>query len=304
MRHSHRKYQKRRLRIQLILLLLAALLLVIGGSYAAYVSRSYVKGVAATPRYGFGLYSDYLSVVFKDADERTYPDKKIPLTKKAQDDTSAYKVSFIISNTADGTVSTKRMQYYLKMSNLPEGAVVTSSGDITAAVTSAGGYQAPVMKAYTKSTHVYTITIPAASLATAADIVVTAIPDADSDNSGYILAGRLQPSIIGSVAEFSYGYGFTDTGDVKDFAAFNFEMYVNNAAEDHLMTLSWDNTKVEIDPLFLEKMHLSPGNTGSISLVMSDAEDYHLIQFYRLPDAQINSWNDMAIAVTPVDTAP
>ena len=283
-------------RIWLFVALIVLILASVGGTLAAYVSRSYVKGVATTPKQGFSLSSDYLSAVSKNADQDKYPDKKILLTEKAETDDSPYTLTFSITNTADGSVSTKRMQYFLQMSGLPEGATV-QYGDtgITDQVTADTGYQAPVMNAYTRVTHTYTITIPKDKMASASDIIVTATPDADSDTSGFILAGRLQPSIIGTVASFSYEGKFQETGNVNDYAAFNYQISVSNASEGKTMKLTWNNSLVEIDPLFLESINNNGGNSGSLELTMNDTNSSYLIQFYRLPGGSISKWGDLGL---------
>lgn len=291
-------------RIWLFTVLIVLILLSVGGTFAAYISRSYVKGVATTPKQGFSLSSDYLSAVPKsNADPNTYPDKKILLTEKAETDISPYIFTFSITNTADGSVSTKRMRYFLQMSGLPEGATVLYGNmDITDKVTSSTSYQAPAMSAYTRVTHTYTISIPKNKMASAADIIVTAIPDADSDTSGFILAGRLQPSIIGTVAAFSYTGGFLDTGNIEDYAAFNYQISVSNASEGKKMKLTWNKDLVEIDPLFLEKIGNKDGNSGELTLTMNDTNSSYLIQFYRLPGGKIGSWNDLGIGFGPADS--
>ena len=289
-------------RIWLFAALIALILASVGGTLAAYVSRSYVKGVATTPKQGFSLSSDYLSAVSKNAKPDTYPDKKILLTEKSETDTSPYTLTFSITNTADGSVSTKRMQYFLKMTGLPDGATV-QYGDtgITDKVTADTGYQAPVMNAYTRVTHTYAITIPKDKMASAADIIVTAIPDADSDTSGFILAGRLQPSIIGTVASFSYEGKFQETGNIEHYAAFNYQISVSNASEGKTMKLTWNNSLVEIDPLFLESINNNGGNSGSLELTMNDTNSSYLIQFYRLPERNIGNWNDLGISFEPAN---
>ena len=296
-------------RIWLFAALIALILASVGGTLAAYVSRSYVKGVATTPKQGFSLSSDYLSAVSKNADPNTYPDKKILLTEKAETDTSPYTLTFSITNTADGSVSTKRMQYFLQMNGLPEGATVQyGSTEITGDVVTDTGYKAPVMNAYTRVTHTYTITIPKDKMASAADIIVTAKPDADSDTSGFVLAGRLQPSIIGTVASFSYAGAFLETGDVAEYAAFNYQISVFNAAEDRTMKLTWNNSLVEIDPLFLNKIRRESGsidtdlNPGTLNLTMNDINNSYLIQFYRLPGSNIISWDDLGFDFKPIDS--
>ena len=289
-------------RIWLFTALIVLILLSVGGTLAAYVSRSYVKGVATTPKQGFSLSSDYLSAVSKNAESNTYPDKKILLTEKAETDDSSYTLTFSITNTADGSVSTKRMQYFLKMTGLPDGATVKYGNEnITSVVTGRTGYQAPVMNAYTRVTHTYTITIPKDKMASAADIIVTATPDADSDTSGFILAGRLQPSIIGTVASFSYEGKFQETGNVNDYAAFNYQISVSNASEGKTMKLTWNKELVEIDPLFLESINNNGGNSGSLELTMNDTNSSYLIQFYRLPESNIGSWNDLGIGFEPAN---
>ena len=282
--------------IWILVVLIAMVLLAAWGTFAAYVSRSYVKGVAATPKQGFSLSSDYLSAVSKTANKDTYPDRKILLTEKGETDSSPYTFTFSITNSADGSVSTKRIQYYLKMSGLPVGATVSyGENPITDHVSSEAGYEAPVMNAYTRVTHTYTISIPKEKMASAADIIVTATPDKDSDTSGFILAGRLQPSVIGTVASFSYSGRFLDTGNVADYAAFNYQISVSNAAGNKTMKLTWNNNLVEIDPLFLN----GQSNNGEIILTMNDTNSSYLIQFYRLPGGTINDWNDLGITFGP-----
>ena len=293
------RYERKRSGIKRIWLLTVLVMLILvstWGTLAAYVSRSYVKGVATTPKQDFSLSSDYLSAVPKSADANTYPDKKILLTEKAETDDSPYTLTFSITNTADGSVSTKRMQYTLQMSGLPEGATV-QYGDtgITDQVTADTGYQAPVMNAYTRVTHTYTITIPKDKMASASDIIVTATPDADSDTSGFILAGRLQPSIIGTVASFSYEGKFQETGHVNDYAAFNYQISVSNASEGKKMKLTWNSSLVEIDPLFLKTIGNNGGNSGSLELTMNDTNSSYLIQFYRLPGGSISKWGDLGL---------
>lgn len=301
MRHCNKQKKSWKIRIWILIVLLIMVCMSIWGTLADYISRSYVKGVATTPKQDFELSSDYLSVVSKNADTQTYPDRKIVLTEKEETDNSPYTFSFSIMNTADGSVSTKRMQYYLKMNHLPEGAVVRYGNDeITSSVSTESGYKASVMNAYTRVTHTYTVIIPKDKIISAADIIITATPDADSDTSGFILAGRLQPSILGTVAAFSYESGLLESGNVKDYAAFNYQISVSNAEEDRKMKLSWNKNLIEIDPLFLEKFSTS-GNPGTLTLTMNDTNSSYLIQFYRLPGKNIDSWEDLGIEFEPVD---
>ena len=273
------------------------------GVFAAYISRSYVKGVATTPKQGFILSSDYLAVVSRNTEVESYPDKKILLTEKEESDTTPYvfTFTFTITNSADGTISNKRVQYYLKMSGLPEGTTVKyGDSTITSNVQKESGYKAPVMNAYTRVTHTYTISIPKDKFGSAADITVTATPDADSDNSGYILAGKLQPSIVGTIASFSFDGHLIETGNVADYAAFNYQISVSNAGDGQEMKLTWNKDVVEIDPLFLQKIgKQDEGNSGSLTLNMNDTNSNYLIQFYRLLGGSIDDWADLRLDFKP-----
>lgn len=295
MRHS---YERKKIKIWILMILLTMIFLKVGGTFAAYVSRSFVKGVATTPKQGLELSSNYLAVVSEKAVEDTYPAKKIILAEKSEDDNTPYIFTFSIMNTADGSLSTKRMSYSLKMSNLPEGTVVThNNADITTNVIT--GYSAPPMNAYTRETHTYTVSIPKENIASAADIIVTAKPDADSDTSGFILAGRIQPSIVGSVVAFSWNGTLLDTGKIEDYAAFNYQISVSNASGDQMMCLSWNNKLIEIDPLFLKKIGKEEsGNSGSLTFTMNDSASNYLIQFYRLTE-EISDWSKLNIKFEP-----
>lgn len=286
-------------KLSMLAVLLVLLTLLASASLAAYVSRSYVKGVAATPKQGFLLSSDYLSPVKNTMEENLYPEKKILLTEKTDTDDFDYSFTFSITNTSDGTVSNKRIQYYLKISGLPFGTkVYIDNKDITNEVISENGYKASVMNAYTKVTHNYKVSIPKEVMTSAAEIMVKAIPDNDSDNSGYILAGKLQPSIVGKVASFTYNDKIIDTGSVSDYAAFNYQISISNSPENRKMMLSWNNKLIEIDPLFLKNFS-NLKNPGLLSLEMNDINNSYLIQFYRLPGATIDKWEDLGLSFEP-----
>lgn len=259
----------------------------IAGTFAAYTSRSFVKGVATTPKQGLGLSSDYLVVVAQSAEEGKYAVRKILLDEKGDEDTTPYTFSFYIQNSSDGAVNENSMKYTLKIKEvLPDGVAVKRDGeDITKAVNT--GAEAPPMPAYTKTIHYYTVSIPKDKIKDVSEITIRAIPDADSDSSGNMLAARFQPSIAGVVAGFSYKGVFIDetmNNKPSDFAAFNYEILVFNATEPHQMVLTWDTNYVEIDPLFLGKIEESiiSKSDGELVFEMDAERNSYLIKFYRL----------------------
>lgn len=295
------KKKSRILVICIVLILIAALIAI-----AAYTSRSYVKGVATTPKQSLELSSDYLVVIAQSAQESDYAVRKVLLDEKSQEDPTPYTFSFYIQNSSDGSVSKKSMKYKLKITRLPEGArVYRDTNDITEAVS--GGVESPFMTAYTKVTHNYKITIPKGDIKTLSEIVITAVPDADSDSSGNMLAAKVQISVAGVVAGFSYSGNFLDKTQANrpyEFAAFNYEVSVSNAAESHTMVLSWDKNYVEIDPLFLDLIHETPtadpdnNNTLKVEFSMDANRNNYLIKFYRLDgqnasDTWQSSWEEI-----------
>lgn len=265
--------------ISVILILIVAI-----GTIAAYTSRSYVKGVATTPKQGLALSSDYLVVVAQSATDDKYAVRKILLDEKSDDDPTPYTFSFYIQNSSDGSVSEKSMRYELQITGLPAGAeVYRETENITGNVNT--GALSPLMPAYTKVTHNYKITIPKDTIKTLPDIVIKAIPDVDSDSSGNMLAAKVQLSVAGVVAGFSYSGNFLDKTQENaphEFAAFNYEVSISNASEAHTMVLMWNPNYVEIDPLFLEDIGVTSGNSGRVEFQMDAEKNSYLIKFYRM----------------------
>lgn len=261
------------------------ILISIAGTYSAYTSRSFVKGVATTPKQGIGLSSDYLVVVAQSATEDKYAVRKILLEEKGVGDDSPYTFKFYVQNSADGSVNEKSMQYTLMVAGLSANATIERDGTDITGEASGQGATAPLMPAYTKTTHFYQISIPKDEIKNVSEIIIKAIPDSDSDGSGNMIAAKFQPSVAGVVAGFSYKGVFIDetmNNKPSDFAAFNYEILVFNATEPHQMVLKWNPSYVEIDPLFLNKIGVESGNSGNVEFLMDAEKNSYLIRFYRL----------------------
>lgn len=285
------------------------------GTYAAYTSRSYVKGVATTPKQGLGLSSDFLVVVPQTSTDDKFAVRKILLEEKSTDDNTPYVISFYIQNSSDGSLSEKSMQYTFSASGLSTNTVIERDGiDITEA-SSTEGAVSPLMPAYTRTTHLYKICIPKDEIKDIYEIVVKALPDSDSDSSGNMIAAKIQPSVAGKVAGFSYKSVFIDETALNspaEFAAFNYEVLVFNATESHHMRLTWDKRYVEIDPLFLQKINQNPVDVDSnikyVEFDMDAVNNNYLIHFYRMDGQNTtaewqNSWNNLKEIITFVEVA-
>lgn len=295
---------KKRVWISASCILLISVLII--GTLAAYTSRSFVKGVATTPKQGLGLSSDYLVVVAQAAAEDKYAVRKILLEEKGAGDDSPYTFTFYVQNSSDGSVNEKSMKYTLTAAGLPANATIERDGaDITGEAAGQGA-TAPLMPAYTKTTHFYQISIPKDEIKNVSKIIVKAVPDADSDSSGNMIAAVFQPSVAGVVAGFSYKGVFIDeaiNNKPSDFAAFNYEILVFNATEPHQMVLNWDANYVEIDPLFLNKIGAQSGNSGTVEFPMDAEHNSYLIRFYRLDGQNTtadwqSSWENLKEIVT------
>lgn len=282
------------------------ILILISGTFAAYTSRSFVKGVATTPKQGIGLSSDYLVVVAQSATVDKYAVRKILLEEKGAEDNSPYTFKFYVQNSADGAVNEKSMQYTLMVAGLSATATIERDGTDITEEASGQGATAPLMPAYTKTTHFYQISIPKDEIKNVSEIIIKAIPDSDSDGSGNMIAAKFQPSVAGVVAGFSYKGVFIDEtmyNNPSDFAAFNYEILVFNATEPHQMVLKWNPSYVEIDPLFLNKIGVESGNSGIVEFPMDAEHNSYLIRFYRLDGQDTtsdwqSSWDSLKTIIT------
>ena len=255
------------------------------GTLAAYTSRSFVKGVAATPKQGLGLSSDYLVVVAQTATQDKFAVRKILLEEKGDEDSSPYTFTFYVQNSSDGAVNEKSMGYILTVEGLPEGAMIERDGSDITEDAKGEGATAPIMYAYTKTTHYYQVSIPKDKIKAVSELIIKAVPDGDSDSSGNMIAAKFQPSIAGVVAGFSYKGVFIDetpSNKPSDYAAFNYEILIFNAVEPHKMVLTWDTNYVEIDPLFLNKIGVTDSSSGKVEFSMDSDHNSYLIKFYRL----------------------
>lgn len=276
------------------------------GTWAAYTSRSFVKGVATTPKQGLGLSSDYLVVVAQSAPDENLAVRKILFDEKSDGDDSPYTFTFYIQNSSDGSVNENSMRYTLTAKEIPEGVSIERDGTDITEDAKGNGAMAPLMPAYTKTTHFYKVSIPKDKIKDVQEMVIKAIPDKDSDSSGNMIAAKFQPSISGVVAGFSYKSIFIDETPINkpsDFAAFNYEVLIFNATEPHQMVLTWNPAYVEIDPLFLKKIGVPQGNTGNVEFSMDSEKSSYLIKFYRLEgqnkDADWqSSWGNLKSIIT------
>ena len=97
----------------------------------------------------------------------------------------------------------------------------------------------------------------------------------------------------------------TDTtrGTPDKFDAYNMLVMISGGEGDVLIT--WDNTKLDIDPFFALNKEVKKNDNGTSSIVVrmnsEDATGSYLIQFYNHNSEKPiwTSWEDVPVWVTP-----
>ena len=289
-------------------------------SYAAYISRSYVKAVAATNEAEklFGsnlLYGvknqptdpdsvSWLSVCpFTVSDPNqtsiTVPIKIYNYLAEDQDRVNQLDVSYIISFQIVGipteqngqlsgyyvngkSINSKETVYYLG-----SGGVLTTEKDLAAKQSLPG--RLPKMNEYN-------ITIPGSDLGKVSIAVKAARVANESGNYGtdlLYLAARVVPSLASTVqsatvsGEFAY-----ENGSPQDYAAYNYRITLSGAST--AVVLKWNRDLLELDPFFEKKYGTEPGE-GQVIFNMEPG--IVNVQFYRNGNVKGKSWGDLGVTV-------
>lgn len=287
-------------RVWIALVALIGMIAVVRGSYAAYISQDAQRGVARN----------------RDTDRIRFSSNLLQASSATEEKQYANKVIAYSKNTADGTELPINIYVY---NYLQGSANLVNENDITynMSIKITGGTKTEYIVKYedeqlkptknddnsysyekngvklpgrAQSLHHYTVTVYGADL-DKVRIIATAKPTNTSYTGGQFLAATISPCTSSEVKSFSCEGTFTDSsnGKPKDYDAFNYEVSISGGRAN--VTLTWDSTKVEIDPYFLEKIGKSKENisidntnTSSLQFEMDQNEgtgDY-LITFYRL----------------------
>lgn len=120
-----------------------------------------------------------------------------------------------------------------------------------------------------------------------------------------ILNGILIPIEYASTQGLTVKNEFTDStrGTPDKFDAYNMLVMISGGEGDVLIT--WDNTKLDIDPFFALNKEVNQNDNGTSSIVVrmnsEDATGSYLIQFYNHNSEKPiwTSWEDVPVWVTP-----
>lgn len=301
--------------ILIVLLALAGLSAAVGGSFAAYTSQAYQRGVARnrdneTVRFT----SNYLQTCASTSTD--YAGRTV-LFSESTAEGSTISVDIFVYNYANGNenlVSQKDITY--DMSITFDGG---NEGSSYTVMVDDGGEQKVSNKQFIQSnvrlagrrasSHKYTVTFPARDL-DQLKITAVATPTASSlsATNNQKLAAVIAPCVGSSTNDFRGVGTFIDqtaTNSPKEFDGFNYEVSISSGVAD--ATLTWNKDIVEIDKFFLinlgknDKEIASILAAGTLKFTMNQTEgtgDY-LIPFYIKDKTKIpKSWEDLGIKFT------
>ena len=290
------------------------LALAIGGSFAAYMSQSYQKGVVSNrDKDTIRFTSNYLQLASSDASEADYADKVIKYDKdKVGSDKISidiYIYNYVFGNTSLINENDIVYDMSIKFVNGGEGSIYTAcrktdAGDVSLEKTENGQYTTGdagvrLVGRKPQADH-YVVEIPGADL-DKVKIIAVAKPRNTAYTGNQKLAVVISPGVESVMEEFSCKGTFLDMDsnlDANTYDAFNYEVTISSGKGK--VTLTWDAGRLEIDKFFIDKIaarddsyNLPSGEkyvydkeNGSLTFVMNQAEgagDY-VIPFYRKSD--------------------
>ena len=299
--------------IVLTAICLIGLLAVIGGSFAAYTSQAYQRGVARnrdneTVRFT----SNYLQACAYETTEDDYAGRTILFESSSTGSLTRDIYVYNYANGNENLVSQKDITYDLKItfSNGGNEAQYSVTSEDSASVNKNGNTYTlsnRTLIGRSANYHKYTITFPASDL-DKLKIIVSAIPveGSLSATNNQILAAVIAPC-TGSVTNpfTKHGEYVYKTGSKpKDYDGFNYEVSISSGKANAV--LKWNSKVVEIDRFFLVNLGKTNDEIanilakGELGFEMDQAEgtgDY-LIPFYIKDKSEFKSkesWEDMKV---------
>ena len=316
------KNPKRKI-IILALLALAGIGAAIGGSFAAYTSQAYKRGVVRnrdneTVRFT----SNYLQACAANTNETDYAGRTI-LFDKNQTASQLERDIYIYNYASDNEnlVSQKDIKYDLtikfsggigsdyRVNSFP--AQKQSASDTTDNSTDNNVYtyeeKGIMLVGRSANSYKYTIKFPASDL-DRLKITVIARPTSSSlsATNNQMLAAVIAPCTASAVSQFTKQnkYVYKDGTKPMDYDAFNYEVSISSGKANAVLT--WNTKVVEIDRFFLVNLGKTDAEiaailaAGTLNFEMDQAAgtgDY-LIPFYIKDKSEFEKkelWTDMKV---------
>lgn len=144
----------------------------------------------------------------------------------------------------------------------------------------------------------YMITMPTEDL-DYAQIKVIATVKTVSGGTGtniYCLAAILAPSRHSQVVSPTVSGRIVESGDIRDYDAYNYEITVGGSAST--VVLSWRSDVIEIDPFVAGELK-EPTTNGNVTTAKLNLDvGTRVIQFYRKNPKKPSSWDDLGLSVS------
>lgn len=297
-------------------LVLAGLLTIMSGSYAAYTSQDSQRAVVRN-RDGeiVRFTSNYLQNCAYGAETGSYVGRNVFFSKDDEQGTVSIDVEvYNYANGNAGLVSQKDITYTMSIelsnANGNDYSVRVDNGE-SQAFSSENKFTAEKQTLVGRSanSHKYTITFPKSDI-DKVKITAIALPENPSVTNNQKLAAIIVPCTGSTTNTFLAEGKFTDVSDnttPKEYYGFNYEVTISSGKAN--ATLSWNSDLVEIDKYSLEKLgenvnikHDSNTKTDSVEFEMdqSNGTGDYLIPFYIKDKSEIEkkSWKDMNSVIT------
>lgn len=281
---------------------LVCLALAVGGTFAAYMSQSYQKGVVRNKdNEAIRFTSNYMQPASMNAEEKDYSSRIIRYSSDSVSEKSLvidiYVYNYVVGNASLVNENDVVYNMNIKLTGGVSTSYVVNKvvGEQKISLTEQTGAEPEyIMENVTltgrtpQSDH-YTVTISGADI-DKLKIIATATPLTPSFTGNKKLAAVISPSSEAKMQEFTCVGTFTDSGSglsPNTYDAFNYEVTISSGKANVMLT--WQPDKVEIDKFFLEKLTENGGTydynptDGTLTFVMNVADgtgDY-LIPFYR-----------------------
>lgn len=314
-------------RILLAVICLIGLLAAAGGSFAAYTSQAFQRGVARNrDTETIRFTSNYMQSCALGTAPASYSGRTV-LFSESEKNNSSLSIDLYVYNYANGNtnlVSQKDITYDLKVTfkggsgtgsqyKVDQSDEAVSSGakaDATGSESSVFTYTISnkTLTGRAANFHKYTLTFPGSDL-DKLKITAVATPRNVSVTNNQILAAVIAPCTGSTTQTFSYEGKFIDESSSTtpaEYMGFNYEVSISSGTAN--ATLKWDSSVVEIDKFFLENNNLTAtSSTGTgenwleVTFPMDQSKgtgDY-LIPFYIADKDNIpDSWAGMKNMIT------
>lgn len=302
-------------RIWVALAALIGILAVAGGSFAAYTSQAYQRGVVRNrDNEAVRFTSNYLQNCALSTDEKSYVGRTILFNDddKKNDNLTfdIYVYNYVNGNT--DLVSQRDITYDMTIS-FKDGAgngysVLDADGNTTESPDTDGKveFKGKTLVGRNAAYHIYTVTFPGSDLNTL-KITAVAKPTNSSVTNNQMLAAVIAPSIDSTTKKFNFQKGFLEENKgipeegLSAYDGFNYEVSISSGKAT--ATLTWDPSILEIDPFFLKsigkdtkeiKEILQNTTTGTVTFEMNQPEGTgaYLIPFYIKDKSKIKDIKD------------